>query len=196
MKKMLKRDWEGRYVRLLFEQENNGGDVFSAGTIMRVHRNFGGLHLWVYPSCPRCERLHREFIKGVPESAVDLLPENYRPDKGERALHPTRREPGEREVKVIQSGVRGGKTLVGRDHEAMENWRLRRAMPKRANEWTLDGKLASLLIDRLNNRALLLWTKKELKALAIDALKFVVATDAILLGGDDQEQGECLNNGK
>lgn len=75
----------------------------------------------------------------------------------------------------VESGERD------RDHRAMENWRLRRSMDTNAPEkWALDGPLASDIIGRLNSKALMLWTKKELKQLAINALEYIVSTDAIL----------------
>jgi hypothetical protein len=75
-----KRDWEGRYVKLLREFESQGGNIFPVGTVMRVDRNFGGLHLSRVACCERCRHLHRDRIKGISEYAVELLPADYSPD--------------------------------------------------------------------------------------------------------------------
>lgn len=74
-KPKLKRDWVGRGVRLLIELETKGGNVFPIGTIMRVTRNFGGLHLTAVQACKECQLKHRHTIKGVHEDSVELLHE-------------------------------------------------------------------------------------------------------------------------
>lgn len=68
-----KRDWEDHGVRLLVELETKGGNVFPVGTIMRVTRYFGGLHLTAVQACKECQLKHRHTIKGVREGDVVLL---------------------------------------------------------------------------------------------------------------------------
>jgi hypothetical protein len=77
----VKRDWEGRYVRLKRKMETKGGDVFEAGEVMRVDRNYGGLHLSVVRHCSVCKKRHRGRINRVSEDDVRLLPEDYRPEE-------------------------------------------------------------------------------------------------------------------
>lgn len=82
-----KKDWVGRYVRLRYDKETNGGKTFEAGSIMRVTRNFGGLNLEAPETCPSCGLGDRHYIIGVSEHHVELLPEAYKPrrDKAGRA---------------------------------------------------------------------------------------------------------------
>lgn len=84
MAKMLKRDWEGRYVRLLRQVETRAGDIFEPGEILRVTRNYGGLHLMAVKICRDCKRKSRGYIKGVPERDVILLPADYKPEPEEK----------------------------------------------------------------------------------------------------------------
>jgi hypothetical protein len=80
-KPRLKRDWEGRYVRLLRPIETKGGVIFAAGEVMQVTRNFGGLHLRTIGfRCPTCERGFRRGVSKVHESTVSLLPLDWKPD--------------------------------------------------------------------------------------------------------------------
>lgn len=80
-KPRLKRDWEGRHVRLRRTLETKGGEIFEPGEIMLVRRNHGGLHLSAVRECAECRRRHRGYIHGVSEHDVTLLPEDYRPDE-------------------------------------------------------------------------------------------------------------------
>ena len=75
----LKRDWVGRHVRLLRDMQTHGGDMFQAGTVMRVIQNRGGLKLAKVKSCPRCAAEHRERIHKVDEVDVELLHQDYEP---------------------------------------------------------------------------------------------------------------------
>lgn len=75
----LKRDWNGRYIKLLRKIETDGGVIFLAGEVMLVTRNFGGLHLNTVHQCSKCERGFRLGIRKVPESWVTLLPKDYSP---------------------------------------------------------------------------------------------------------------------
>lgn len=70
----LKRDWKGRKVRLLRKVETRGGDIFPVGAVMTVYRNHGGLTLDYVSTCERCGLGKRFTIKGISESAVELLP--------------------------------------------------------------------------------------------------------------------------
>jgi hypothetical protein len=79
-KPRLKRDWEGRYVRLKRKMETKGGDVFEAGEVMRVDRNYGGLHLSAVRHCSECKKRYRGHLRKVQERDVMLLPEDYRPE--------------------------------------------------------------------------------------------------------------------
>ncbi len=81
MSKMLKGDWHGRYVRLRHKFETLGGAIFPAGTVMKVTRNFGGLHLEAVAVCRRCAQLHRHRIKKIHERDVILLDADYVPDE-------------------------------------------------------------------------------------------------------------------
>ena len=77
-KKMLKRDWEGRYVRLRRKMTTKGGHTFEKGEVMLVDRNYGGLHLSSVIRCAHCARRHNYQIIKVPEGDVVLLPEDYK----------------------------------------------------------------------------------------------------------------------
>ncbi len=72
----LKGDWEGRHVRLNHEIKN-GHTIFPAGEIMKVTRNYGGLHLEAVHACDNCRLRHRHSINRVRESTVTLLPPDY-----------------------------------------------------------------------------------------------------------------------
>lgn len=79
----LKRGWEGRYVRLRHEVRTQGGAIFEAGEVMRVERNHGGLHLAAVRRCEHCKRRSHYRVRGVRETEVELLPEDFTP--GERS---------------------------------------------------------------------------------------------------------------
>jgi hypothetical protein len=83
MSKMLKRDWVDRHVRLKRQIENKGGTIFKEGEVMRVTRNFGGLHLEAVHGCDECRRKYRLQVKGISERDVVLLPENFKPKENE-----------------------------------------------------------------------------------------------------------------
>ena len=72
-----KSDWVGRKVRLLRKIENNGGSIFPAGTIMIVHRNYGGLRLKMEPQeCEHCGLGFRyRTVTKISELDVELLEE-------------------------------------------------------------------------------------------------------------------------
>jgi hypothetical protein len=82
-KPRLKRDWIGRYVRLLCRLEARGGQIFEEGEVMRVEDNHGGLTLEAVRACPYCRRLYRHRIRKVSMGAVILLPMNYQPPEGD-----------------------------------------------------------------------------------------------------------------
>ncbi len=75
--KMLKRDWAGRHVVLKREVSNGRGNTFLAGTVMRVDRNYNGLHLRCTTICETCANHYRATINGINESTVDLLPKDF-----------------------------------------------------------------------------------------------------------------------
>ena len=79
MSKMLKRDWENRYVRLKRDAQTNGGTHFKAGEVMLVDKNFGGLVLKATTHCPCCERHFTHAIRRVDERDVELLPVDFIP---------------------------------------------------------------------------------------------------------------------
>ena len=81
MKRMLKREWYGRYVKLNVDIESKGGTIFRTGEIMIVTRNFNGLHLEKAVKCKECTSHHRERMRGILEYHVTLMPEGYLPDK-------------------------------------------------------------------------------------------------------------------
>ena len=72
----LKRDWEGRYVRLLREVKNYGGDVVPAGAVMLVKRNYGGLDISRIAYCECCSVGTRIVVRKVSEHDVELLPKD------------------------------------------------------------------------------------------------------------------------
>jgi hypothetical protein len=74
-KPKLKRDWRGRVVRLLREVKTNGGEVFPAGTVMVVLRNYSGLTLERVVLCTRCRVRFHGRVTGLGEGAVELLPD-------------------------------------------------------------------------------------------------------------------------
>lgn len=76
----LKRDWEGRYVRLKKQMTTGLGDIFLEGEVMKVERNYGGLHLVKVVNCRECKRLYRGKINDVSENAVELLSRSYKPE--------------------------------------------------------------------------------------------------------------------
>lgn len=78
-----KKDWEGRYVRLLEDVETRGGTIFFAGMVLKVSRNFGGLWLSTVTRCPKCEIGTRHTVQKVPVHKVYLLPVGYQPTKEE-----------------------------------------------------------------------------------------------------------------
>lgn len=78
-----KKDWEGRFVRLLENVKTRGTTIFFAGTVLKVFRNFGGLWVEAVTRCPTCEIVTRHFIQKVEERKVYLLPVGYQPTKGE-----------------------------------------------------------------------------------------------------------------
>ncbi len=83
----LKRDWVGRHVRLLRQLQNAAGEVFEAGEVMKVYRNYAGLQLSATYECGECgARKHRRITK-VCEENVQLMPASFEP-----ATQPTRRE--------------------------------------------------------------------------------------------------------
>lgn len=73
----LKKDWEGRYVRLLKGSMTYGGIRFDVGEIMRVKRNYNGLHLERVTRCPTCWRGRRETLSAQ-EWQVELLPLDFK----------------------------------------------------------------------------------------------------------------------
>jgi len=73
-KPRLKRDWEGRSVRVLREIQTRGGRIFAPGAIMVVDRNFGGLSLHKRDVCPHCKCGQDHRVVKVHESDVELLP--------------------------------------------------------------------------------------------------------------------------
>lgn len=75
----LKRDWEGRYVRLRHDIERKDGLIFPAGEIMRVEGNHGGLLLRRLYACPHCGAKENQYIRRIYEYKVELLPLAYRP---------------------------------------------------------------------------------------------------------------------
>ena len=83
---MRKKDWEGRFVRLLNNVETGGGTIFSAGRVLKVFRNFGGLWLEEVTRCPTCEIVTRHIIQKVEERKVYFLPVGYQPTKRETRL--------------------------------------------------------------------------------------------------------------
>ena len=78
-----KKDWEGRFVRLLKNVETRGGTIFFAGTVLKVFRNFGGLWLEEVMRCPTCEIVTQHIIQKVEERKVYFLPIGYAPTKDE-----------------------------------------------------------------------------------------------------------------
>lgn len=77
----LKRDWIGRYVRLLYGTQTRGGSIFKEGEVMHVKDNHGGLTLDAVRVCPHCKREYRHTICRVPMADVILLPLDYEPDE-------------------------------------------------------------------------------------------------------------------
>lgn len=75
----LKKDWEGRYVRLLLGGITRAGIQFDAGEILKVKRNYNGLHLESVVRCPICSRGRRREIL-VAEYQVELLPLDFKPE--------------------------------------------------------------------------------------------------------------------
>lgn len=72
-----KKDWVGRRVRLRRDLENKGGNLFRAGEVMEVRRNFGGLELRTLAECTSCFKGHWRTIKDISEADVELLPRSF-----------------------------------------------------------------------------------------------------------------------
>lgn len=83
----LKRDWVGRYVRLKRQMQTGRGEIYEAGEVMRVTRNYGGLQLTALYECRECGRRGQGHITKVHEESVELIPPGFEP-----ATLPTRRE--------------------------------------------------------------------------------------------------------
>lgn len=83
---MLKREWVGRRVRLLQDLVNQGGFVFTAGTVMEVTRNFGGLWLESLHLCSHCLEWKKRSISKIRETRVTLFPIGYAETTEERLL--------------------------------------------------------------------------------------------------------------
>ncbi len=83
----LKRDWVGRYVRLKRQMRTGHGEIFEAGEVMLVTRNYGGLQLSPLYDCKECGRRVQGWITKVWEQDVELVSGNFEP-----ATLPTRRE--------------------------------------------------------------------------------------------------------
>ena len=81
-----KKDWEGRFVRLLENVKTRRTTIFFAGTVLKVFRNFGGLWLEEVTRCPTCEIVTRHIIQRVEERKVYFLPVGYQPTKSETPL--------------------------------------------------------------------------------------------------------------
>lgn len=79
-KPKFKREWKGRYVRLLSEIQNRGGDVFDSGAIMVVEKNYGGLHLRGTIECKCCGGTIKRYLRRVDENSVELLPKGFVPE--------------------------------------------------------------------------------------------------------------------
>lgn len=89
MKPELKRDWVGRYVRLLRKLETKNGTIFEKGEAMRVLvDNSEGLELQAAIRCNHCARRHnyRAIIHDL--NIVSLLPADFDPD-----FHPPTSKP-------------------------------------------------------------------------------------------------------
>lgn len=72
-----KQDSVGRYVRLLRNMETLGGRLFPSGTVMRIHRNYGGLHLEFPIVCSACGTGQVYAVKKVKQKDVELLPTDH-----------------------------------------------------------------------------------------------------------------------
>lgn len=77
----LKRDWEGRYVNLNREIMTRGGIIFEKGEVMKVTRNYRGLHLEAIKTCKHCSRRRKETVTEIPEYSVTLLPIEFKPEE-------------------------------------------------------------------------------------------------------------------
>jgi hypothetical protein len=75
-KKMLKREWIGRQVKLLTALETNGGKIFAVGTIMTVSNlhGRGGFNLRKTIICDKCGCGEHHSISAVGERYLELLP--------------------------------------------------------------------------------------------------------------------------
>lgn len=79
-KKMLKRDWEGRYIQIRKDVQNRGGGLFEAGGVYKVDRSYNGLHIQVKGQCHNCPSRGWQHII-IPERDVILLSKDYDPTK-------------------------------------------------------------------------------------------------------------------
>ena len=78
---LLKRDWIGRYVRLVREQRTCGGVIFDKGEILRVVSCWRGrLKLETIVRCEHCRRRQQVGIAGVSEKSLEILPIDFEPD--------------------------------------------------------------------------------------------------------------------
>lgn len=88
----LKRDWIGRFVRIKRRYVTWHGKVFEAGEVLRVDRNYTGLHVHRQHRCAVCQAATIDAAL-IPESYVELLPKEYQPQwSGVVVLDPYRRD--------------------------------------------------------------------------------------------------------
>lgn len=78
-KPRLKREWIGRYVRLLRNVKTRGGTIFLAGETLKVLNSYGGLTLLRQHVCEHCGR-RTDIVTKIAEREVELLPEDYIPE--------------------------------------------------------------------------------------------------------------------
>lgn len=71
------RDWEGRFVRLKRDLKNEGGKIFTAGSIMKVRRYHGKMSLETIQMCDKCGQGTRPGIVGNLANDVELLDRYY-----------------------------------------------------------------------------------------------------------------------
>lgn len=75
----LRRDWIGRYVRLI-RQIENGVRRFPKGEIFRVRGAYDGFYLETVRPCSACGNSRLESISRVPERDLEILPVDYDPE--------------------------------------------------------------------------------------------------------------------
>ncbi len=77
----LKRDWVGRYVRVVRQIELNDGTIMDPGEVMKVDQYYRGMTLEAIRTCEHCSRRERVRVRRISRRSVELLPKAWSPSE-------------------------------------------------------------------------------------------------------------------